>query len=494
MISRAISPPSVPEGLKIAVIGAGISGLGAAWLLGQRHAVTLYEADSRVGGHTNTVEVEVADARGRPTHLAVDTGFIVFNDRNYPNLNALFAHQGVAWHNSNMTFSVSVGDGALEYAGNGPGNIFAQTGNLVRPAFWRLLGSIARFYRETGRLDTRTLPNDLTLGQYLDQNGYPESFVCGHLLPMVAAIWSCPAETARDHPFRSFLAFAQNHGLVQFRDRPQWRTVTGGSRRYIEALLPSIPTVRVNTPVHMIERDTAGVRIYADGQSERFDAVVLACHADQALAMLKTPSAAEQALLGAFRYTRNEAWLHTDPALMPRRRRAWAAWNYLEHSGPAGAGVGATRTAEVTGKGGAPLGSAEGSGNSRLFCSYWMNRLQGIASRDPLIVTLNPSRAPESAQTLYHTTYAHPVFDCATQHAQTELWSLQGRERTWFCGAWFGAGFHEDGLQSGLAVAEALGGVRRPWQVAHENGRIVLPAEALDAARARAAALQPAAA
>lgn len=494
MISRAISPPVVPEGLRIAVVGAGISGLGAAWLLAERHAVTLYEANARVGGHTNTVEVEVADARGEPTRLAVDTGFIVFNDRNYPNLNALFAHHGVAWHNSNMTFSVSVGDGALEYAGNGPGNIFAQTGNLVRPAFWRLLGSIARFYRETGRLDTRTLPGDLTLGQYLDQNGYPESFVSGHLLPMVAAIWSCPAETARDHPFRSFLAFAQNHGLVQFRDRPQWRTVTGGAQRYIDALLPTIPTVRVNAPVQLIERDADGVSIHSGGQVERFDAVVLACHADQALAMLKTPNAAEQTLLGAFRYTRNEAWLHTDPALMPQRKRAWAAWNYLEHSGPAVWGSEVTGASNTTDSDGDSVGAPDGRGNSRLFCSYWMNRLQGIESRDPLIVTLNPSRAPDPAHTLYHTHYAHPVFDCATQHAQTELWSLQGQNRTWFCGAWFGAGFHEDGLQSGLAVAEALGGVRRPWQVAEESGRIVLPAEALEAARARAAALQPTAA
>lgn len=439
---------SGPAGTRrIAVVGSGISGLSAAWLLSFEHDVTLFEAGATLGGHTNTVDVEVPDASGRTRPLAVDTGFIVFNDRNYPNLSALFEHLEVTWHPSNMTFSVSVDDGRLEYAGNGLGNVFAQRTNVFRPSFWRLIANIARFYRETGALDTAALDDATTLGDYLHQNGYPSAFVDGHLLPMVAAIWSCPAATAREYPLRSFLQFAQNHGLVQFRDRPNWLTVTGGARHYVEAMARTVGRVETGTPVRRLRRDPAGVSVVTDrGQTERFDDVVVASHADQALAMLEQPTADEARLLGAFRYTVNRAYLHSDPLLMPKRRAAWAAWNYLERS--------------------------REDRERALFCSYWMNRLQGLETRDPLVVTLNPPTPPAPGTVLREMTYTHPVFDRGTQAAQARLWGLQGRDRIWFAGSYFGAGFHEDGLQAGLAVAEAIGGRRRPWQVPDPSGRI----------------------
>lgn len=434
---------------KIAVIGSGISGLSAAWLLSFRHEVVLFEASPTLGGHTNTIDVNVHDRYGQARTLAVDTGFIVFNDRNYPNLVALFEHLDIPWHPSNMTFSVSVADGQLEYAGNGLRNVFAQPSNALRPSFWRLLASIVRFYRETGALDTSSLPDDMTLGRFLDLGRYPSAFIDGHLLPMVAAVWSCPASTARDYPLRSFLAFAQNHGLVHFRNRPRWLTVTGGARRYVEAMARAIGEVRTGAPVVRVARTPAGVEVVTEaGPAGRFDDVVLATHADQALGILAEPSPEEASLLGAFRYTVNDAYLHSDPALMPRRRAAWAAWNYLERS--------------------------REHRERRLFCSYWMNRLQTLDTRDPLIVTLNPPTPPAPDKTERRMRYTHPIFNQGTQAAQARLWGLQGRDRLWFCGSYFGAGFHEDGLQSGLAVAEMLGGVPRPWRVPNPSDRITV--------------------
>ncbi|ODU62537.1 MAG: NAD/FAD-binding protein [Acetobacteraceae bacterium SCN 69-10] len=435
--------------MDIAVIGSGIAGLSAAWLLARRHRVTLYEAAPRLGGHNNTVV-----AAGMP----VDTGFIVYNERSYPNLVALFAHLGVPTQATDMSFAVSRGAirgkaAELEYAGTDLFGLFAQKSNLLRPQFWGMLGDLLRFYRATRDNNALLADDTTTLGDYLDAQGYGAGFQRDHILPMVAAIWSTPSALARDYPLSAFVRFCANHGLLQITGRPVWRTVTGGSIDYVTRLAaPLAGRLRLHTPVRAVVRDGTGVTLHsAHGQPARYDHVVIATHADTALAMLDAPSPSETALLGAFGYTQNQAVLHHDASLMPRRRGVWAAWNFI---------------------GGDDLGSP--------CVTYWMNRLQGLDPATPLFLTLNPPREP--ARVLHRETYAHPLFDAAAIRAQRALWSLQGHGRTWFCGAHFGAGFHEDGLQSGLAVAEALGGVRRPWSVADESGRIHLGPPAMLAA------------
>lgn len=430
--------------MKIAVIGSGISGLAAAWLLAKKHDVVVYEAAPRLGGHTNTVTVEVG---GRA--VAVDTGFIVFNTPTYPNLTALFAHLGVKTAESEMTFAVSLDDGALEYNGTDLNGLFAQRRNLIDPRFWAMLRDLMRFYREApthaGRLGS------MSLGAFLDAQRYGRAFRDDHLLPMAAAIWSAPPQALLDYPAESFIRFCDNHGLLKVRDRPVWRTVEGGSRRYVEKLAdPAKARFRIGCGAVRVERDAAGADVLdTQGGRERFDAVVLATHADAALRLISEPDREEAALLSAFRYSRNRAILHDDVRLMPRRRGVWASWNYAGRRGRAEA-------------------------QSAFSVSYWMNRLQPLATEHPLFVTLNPVREPQTNSVRYETEYEHPIFDSPALDAQTKLWSIQGRRHTWFCGAHFGAGFYEDGLQAGLAVAEALGHLRRPWNVPDESGRIVL--------------------
>ncbi len=428
--------------LDIAVVGAGVSGLAAAWLLGQRHRVTLYEADARLGGHSHTVDVAV---RGTP--VAVDTGFIVYNEPAYPNLTALFAHLGVATQASEMSFAVSLDGGALEYSGSDLRGLFAQRGNLVNLRFWSMLRDLVRFYR-SAPLDAARV-GLMPLDDYLNENGYGRAFREDHLYPMAAAIWSTPAAQIGRYPTEAFVRFCENHRLLTLKDRPAWRTVTGGSREYVRGLSVSLgDRVRMGRGAIEVRRDARGASVVtAEGDGgARYDHVVIASHADQALRLLPDASGDERRLLGAFAYSRNRAVLHGDPALMPRRRAVWSSWNY----------------------------SAD-RGRPRAPCvTYWMNRLQGIDERLPLFLTLNPSREPRPDLLLRTETYEHPLFDATAIRAQDELWSLQGRRRTWFCGAYFGAGFHEDGLQAGLAVAEAIGGVRRPWSVAGESARIRL--------------------
>jgi uncharacterized protein len=440
--------------LQIAVIGTGIAGMSAAWLLSRRHHdVTVYERAERVGGHSHTVDV----VNGKSV-TPVDTGFIVYNETAYPNLTALFAHLAVPTERSNMSFAASLDGGRLEYSGNLAG-LFAQKRNIFSPR------SIQRFYREAPTDVTALDELHMTLGDYLDMRSYGTAFRDDHLLPMAGAIWSAPPDTMLRYPAASFIRFHDNHGLLRIANRPQWRTVTGGSRSYVERLTASYrDRIALGIGAKRIRRfgDRVSVRDAA-GRIDSFDHVVIAAHADEALGMLEDATAEENALLGAFRYSNNLAILHGDAALMPKRRAVWSSWNYIGPPAGAEAAAGCTVT-------------------------YWMNRLQNIAAPESLFVTLNPQRTPKPSTIIATENYDHPIFDTAAIRAQRRLWSLQGRRRTWFCGSYFGAGFHEDGLQSGLAVAEALGGVRRPWQVENESGRIFIDPERRPEAPAEVAA------
>ncbi|WP_409525833.1 NAD(P)/FAD-dependent oxidoreductase [Nitrincola sp. MINF-07-Sa-05] len=437
--------------LRIAVIGSGISGLSCAWLLNQQHQVTLFEKDDRLGGHSNTVDVDV-DGKLIP----VDTGFIVFNPVNYPNLVKFFEQLNVASSETEMSFAVSMEKGRLEYSGTNINGLFAQRSNLLKPRFWKMIADLLRFYRESSDMLNNEEFQTLTLRELLAQGGYGEAFVRDHLIPMGAAIWSTPADKMLDYPAQSFLRFCQNHGLVQLENRPQWRTVIGGSREYVTRIADALKgRIRLNSHIHRIHR-LDGKVILEDlhGGRETFDHVVLACHADQSLEMLAQPDPLESDLLSKFPYQRNRAILHCDTALMPRRKSAWASWNYL------------------SGGSDADKRDNENSKESDLSVTYWMNRLQPLSTSKPLLVTLNPVVEPEAGSIYRSFLYDHPVFTLESISAQKKLWALQGHRNTWFCGAYFGYGFHEDGLQAGLAVAEALGGIQRPWQVAEPNGRI----------------------
>lgn len=443
-----------PRALRsIAVIGGGIAGLSAAWLLAPRYDVTLLEREPRIGGHSNTVDVPGPDGA-----VPVDTGFIVYNEPNYPNLTALFAALGVESRASTMSFAASLDGGRFEYSGSGLGGLLGQPLNAVRPRFWAMLRDLLRFYREAPALLNDPTADGLTLGQFLDRGNYGLAFRRDHLLPMGAAIWSTAPQAMADYPAAAFVRFFVNHGLLRLTDRPQWRTVAGGSRAYVAKMLQRLDGgVRSGAPVMRLRRLSPGVEVTtADGSARVFDAVVVATHADEALAMLDLPSVDERRVLGSFHYTENLALLHTDATLMPQRRSVWSAWNYLDQGD-----AGADRAPCVT---------------------YWMNRLQGLAPDEQVFVTLNPRRLPNPARTIARFAYAHPAFNRAAMVAQRDLWRLQGVGDIWYCGSYFGAGFHEDALQSGLAAAEGLGDVRRPWRVADESGRIHL-APALEAAQ-----------
>lgn len=428
----------------IAVVGSGISGLSAAWLLSKRHRVTLIESEARPGGHSNTVDCDIDG-----TEVAVDTGFIVYNPPAYPNLTALFNQLEVPTAPSTMSFSVSMGDGAYEYAGSSLAQLVGQPRNLLNAGHWRMIRDIPRFFRSTMR-KLPTLPEHVTIAQFLESEGYSDYFMDRHLLPMAGAIWSAAPGDMRDYPARAFLRFFDNHGLLRIRNRPHWRTVRGGAREYVARLIQDgLFETRLRTPIAAIRRTADGVLVRAvSGEEQLYDDVVLATHADQALALLADPSAEERRLLACFRYSKNRAILHRDEGLMPRSRRLWSSWNYLAALPPQ-----ETTTSAVT---------------------YWMNSLQPLCVKAPLFVSLNPLREPDLDRVLAEFDYTHPIFDPAAMAAQKQLWKIQGARKTWFCGAYFGSGFHEDGIQSGLAAAEGLGGVRRPWSVDNESGRIHL--------------------
>ena len=425
---------------EIGIVGTGIAGMSAAWLLSKHHKVTIFEKDDRIAGHTNTVDLN---------GLGVDTGFIVYNVKNYPNLIALFDHLGVTTQSTDMSFGVSIDQGGFEYSGGDLAGLFAQKSNVLRPRFWRMVKDILRFYREAPLTLNDDAYNEITLGEYLFYQGYSETFQRDHLLPMGAAIWSTPVDTMLEYPLSAFLRFCENHGLLQISDRPEWRTVVGGSREYIKCLTKDYHhEIQTNRAVEQVWSDASGAYIKdRNGDVSRFDQVVMASHADQALNMLRSPSADETKLLGTFAYQPNKAILHTDPSLMPKRKGAWSSWNYL---------------------------SARDNGQNSVCVTYWMNKLQNLNVDTDYFVTLNPSKLPNEDTILRSFIYHHPVFDHHAMAAQKRLWNLQGKQRLWFCGSYFGYGFHEDGLQSGLAVAEALGGARRPWSVENESGRIHL--------------------
>lgn len=450
--SDAQSPADSASGKTVAVIGSGISGLSAAWLLSKKHSVTLFEKDDRFGGHSNTVTVNTKDGS-----IPVDTGFIVFNPVNYPNLTALFKHIGVDAPETDMSFAVSAEEGQIEYNGNGLSGIFPNLKNVLNPRIWRMLKDVLRFYKESDTWQDK-IPEEMTLGELLKKFNYSDDFRDLHLIPMGAAIWSTPADQMLEYPALAFLNFCQNHGLLQVDDRPQWHTVRGGSREYVSKLIREIqPASFCNRGARQVIRpnkeqgETKVIVVDSRGEQREFDEVVLACHANEALQLLSNPTQQEQHLLGAFGYQRNRAILHSDTRLMPKNRKLWSSWNYLRGR------------------------TGERHNQESLAVSYWMNKLQPLKTDEPLIVTLNPPVEPEEGSIHCSFLYDHPVFDKNAMAAQQELYKLQGQNHTWFCGAYFGFGFHEDGLQSGLAVAEALGDVRRPWQVENESGRIFWP-------------------
>ncbi|MEP7085259.1 MAG: FAD-dependent oxidoreductase [Betaproteobacteria bacterium] len=420
----------IPPG-QIAIVGSGIAGLGAARrLTGLGHQVTLFEADARLGGHTHTVEVTL-DGISAP----VDTGFLVFNEHTYPKLIALFAELGVDSSESEMSFSLRNDAERIEWAGTSLRALFAQPRNALRPAFWRMLAQIARFNRSasaSARDDSGRTGE--TLGEHLRANGYGREFRDWYLIPMAAAIWSSPQADIEDFPFASFARFCANHGLLQIANRPRWRTVTGGGREYVRRIAAELRDIRLATPVTAIRRCDDRVEIEFTQQGapyhQTFDHVVLACHSDQSLALLADPDAAERAALGEIRYQPNRVLLHTDVALMPRSRRAWSAWNYLAAPDPEG-----SRPVAVT---------------------YWINKLQPLPFRRPVLVTLNPPFDPAPGTVLNEFEYWHPLHDSRAVAAQSRIAALQGRRNTWYAGAWLGYGFHEDGLKSGYAAADAI--------------------------------------
>jgi len=411
--------------MRIAIVGSGISGLTAAWLLNRRHEIVVFEADDRVGGHSHTIEVQ--DRAGRH---GVDTGFIVYNRRTYPGFCRLLDQLGVETQPSDMGFSFRDDEENLEYAAPEPWRVFAQPRNLARPEFWRMLRDIRRFYREAPRL-LEAADEGLTLAAWLERENYSRAFVEHHLYPVTAAIWSSPHAGMGEFQAAALVRFFRNHGLLALAGRPRWRTITGGSRRYVEKLTaPFAGAIRTGCPVLQVERAEDGVIVRtATAGPERFDHVVLACHADQALALLAEPTAREREVLAAFPYAPNETVLHSDPGQMPRRRLAWSSWNYHRRQGS----------------------------RERVTMTYWQNRLQRLPTRKPWLVTLNGSEAIDPALVHSRLLYHHPQFDARAVSLQPAVADLDGTLRTWYCGAYWGYGFHEDGVQSGLRVARAFG-------------------------------------
>jgi len=421
---------------KIAIIGSGISGLAAAHALHGHAEITLFEAGNYFGGHTHTVDITLPTAQGSVTH-GIDTGFLVFNERTYPQLIKLFADLGVETAKSDMSFSVQVPQekGTLEWSGSNLSTVFAQRSNLLNPRFWRMLRDLMRF----NKLATSIAQSDIDaqlmqpLQEFLQANKFSNEFRDWYLLPMLGCIWSCPTSQMLQFPVATMVRFCHNHGLLQVNDRPQWWTVAGGAKHYVEKIVANIVDKRLNTPVHCITRDSRGAHIITNAGTEKFDKVIIATHSDQALAMLQQPSHAETQALSAIKYQANTAVLHTDARVLPQHQAAWAAWNY-ERVQP----------------------DPRQSDTANVCLHYLINKLQPIPFEQPVVVSLNPTKPIASHHVLGTFDYAHPVFDLVAIKAQADIPALQGLQNTYFCGAWTGYGFHEDGLKSGLAAAKQL--------------------------------------
>ena len=410
--------------MRIAVIGSGIAGLASAWLLSKQHEVVLFEAESRLGGHTHTHTVT---QRGRV--YAIDSGFIVHNPAHYPLLTRMFRELGVATQGTTMSFSVRNEASGLEYNATTLDTLFCQRRNLLSPRFWGMLRDLTRFYREAPAL-LGVDGDGPTLGEYLAQGGYGAAFRDEHLVPMASALWSSPSAQVLAFPAKYLVQFMANHQMLQVSDRPEWRVVTGGSSAYIEAMQRAWQVeVRLASPVRRVRRSAQHVVVTTDAGDDAFDQVVIACHSDQALRLLDDATEAEWSILGAIPYQANDTVLHTDARLLPRRKKAWAAWNALIPRDPADA----------------------------CTVSYCMNLLQGVDSADPFVVTLNRTDAIDPAKILARMQYHHPVYTHASVAAQARKAEVQGRHRTWFAGAYWGWGFHEDGMRSAVEVANALG-------------------------------------
>lgn len=413
--------------MKIAIIGAGISGLGAAWLLRHSHDITVFEKNAYIGGHSRTIDVP-ADGAAVP----VDTGFIVFNDWNYPNLFELFDHIGVPYEKSDMSFGVRIGN-LLEYSSNG---LFAQKINMLRPAYWRMIIDILRFNKHAEQY----LEKDpsVTLGQCLDELKMGDWFRRYYLLAMGAAIWSCPVNTILDFPAATYVRFFKNHGLLNIKNRPQWYTVKGGSREYIRRLTQDFShQIRAGISIKKVISHNGQITLVdQDGADYLFDQVIFACHPDEAIAMIQDPEAETAAVIGSFRYQENKIVVHGDTSFMPRRRACWASWIYLNDTPK--------------------------DDKSSVSLSYWMNNLQSLPTSTPILVTLNPGRMPESSRVYDEHIFHHPVFDESAIRAQARIDAIQGRNGLWFCGAYQRYGFHEDGLWSAVNIARKMG-VAIPW-------------------------------
>jgi len=422
--------------MKLAIVGSGISGLAVAHTLRDHADITVFEAGDYFGGHTHTVDITLPTPQGMVTH-GVDTGFLVFNERTYPNLINLFAELQVETAPSNMSFSVKV-PGALngktlEWSGTDLNSVFAQRSNLVNPRFWRMLADVMRFNALCSRIANAQREQDLQqpLVEFFRTHKFSASFRDWYFLPMLGCIWSCPTDQMLQFPVATMIRFCHNHGLIQVTNRPQWFSVVGGARHYVEKILAGLHDKRLSTPVRLIERDAQGVRIITDGHAERFDEVVIATHTDQALGLLREPSGEERKVLGDIRYQDNRAVLHTDASVLPANPKAWAAWNYER----------AVSTERES---------------SRVCLHYLLNLLQRIPFAQPVVVSLNPLQTINPATIVGEYDYAHPVFDLKAIDAQKRVPLLQGQHHTWYAGAWTGYGFHEDGLKSGLQVGRAL--------------------------------------